>query len=76
MTPRRHSWLKLRIHVYICRRCGCGKVNAQREGGAWFATFHLPTGASVESRTVPACEVGPMTAAALGKHRDAIGGSK
>lgn len=69
MTPRRHSWLKLRIHVYICRRCGCGKVNAQREGGAWFATFHLPTGESVESAKVPACAPGPETARFLAKYK-------
>ena len=56
----RHSWCKLRPHTYICRKCGCGKVNDNREG-VWITTYHLPTGKSVESRHVPPCEVGPKT---------------
>lgn len=56
----RHTWLKLRLHVYICRACGTGKVNARRSG-AWETTYHRPDGTSVVSAHVPACEVGPLT---------------
>lgn len=77
---RRHRWVKLRLHTYICRRCGCGKVNALRDG-RWFATFHLPTGETVhtgvaadlqnipKSATVPACKPGPYTPAFLLKYK-------
>jgi hypothetical protein len=65
---RRHRWCKVRLHVYICRTCGTGKVNAQDAGGAWFATYHRPDGTSVRSAHVPRCEVGPMTAKYLAKH--------
>lgn len=56
----RHKWVKLRIHVYICRVCGTGKVNAE-EHGSWFTTYHKPTGESVVSRHTPPCDVGPKT---------------
>ncbi len=67
----RHKWLKLRVHVYICRKCGTGKVNALR-GGQWQTTFHRPTGESVVSQHVPACEVGRLTAKYLAAYSDAI----
>lgn len=63
----RHRWVKVRIHVYVCRRCGAGKVNAQDAGG-WFATFHMPTGRSARSAHVPACQVGPLTEKYLAKY--------
>ncbi len=65
----RHRWVKLRLHVYICRRCGAGKVNAQDAGGRWRATFHLPSGRSVTVGHVPRCVVGPLTEKYLGKYR-------
>lgn len=68
MKRPRHSWVKLRLHTYICRRCGCGKVNAQK-AGAWQTTFHLPTGASVVSASVPACKPGQYTPAFLLKYK-------
>lgn len=64
---RTHRWVKLRIHVYICRCCGAGKVNSQR-GGEWITTYHLPSGKSIVSRHTPACEIGPKTAGALAKY--------
>lgn len=66
---RRHRWLKLRLHVYICKQCGCGRVNAQTARGEWFTTFHLPTGRSVRPAHTPACEPGPFTARYLAKYR-------
>jgi hypothetical protein len=71
MDPR-HRWVKLRVHVYICRKCGTGKVNAPDAQGNWFATFHRPDGTSLRSAHVPVCEVGPYTERYLAKHADAI----
>lgn len=64
----RHRWVKLRLHVYICRKCGCGKVNAQGPGGDWFATYHRPDGTSVVTSRVPPCATGPRSSAYLAKH--------
>lgn len=67
----RHRWQKLRIHVYICWKCGTGKVNAQ-QGGQWIATFHRPDGSMVVGGHVPACEVGPLTEKYLAKYSDVL----
>lgn len=71
MSGNRHKWVKLREHTYICRVCGCGRVNALVSGG-WQSTFHLPDGSSKVLRKRPACEVGPRTDAYLGKYWQAI----
>lgn len=68
---QRHSWVKLREHTYICRVCGCGRVNAQKSGG-WETTFHLPDGTSRVLSKRPACAVGPHTDEYLGKYWPAI----
>lgn len=68
----RHRWVKLRIHVYICRKCGLGKVNAQRTNGQWFVTWHQPTGVSHDVPATPPCQVGPLTATFLKKYEAAI----
>jgi hypothetical protein len=72
-APRRprHRWLKLRLHVRICLKCGTGRVNAQGPDG-WFATFHRPDGTAQVRRHVPACEVGPLTSKYLAKYRDRL----
>jgi hypothetical protein len=59
-VAQRHAWTKLRIHVYVCRRCGTGKENEQR-GVEWVTTYHRSDGSSVESARVPPCDVGPNT---------------
>ncbi len=69
---RRHRWVKVRPHVYICQQCGCGKVNAQTPGGEWVTTFHRPDGTSAVSRHVPPCETGARTRAYLDHHTSAI----
>ena len=56
----RHKWLKLRRHVYICRKCGTGRVNSL-EDGHWLTTFHLPNGESRMAMHTPSCEVGQHT---------------
>lgn len=69
---QRHSWVKPSEHVYICRLCGTGRVNAQTIRGEWFTTFHRPDGSRVVSPRVPSCEPGPRTAAYLKKYEAAI----
>lgn len=72
MSGTRHRWVRLREHVYVCKRCGTGKVNAEKEPGWWVTTYHCPNGFSAESRVVPPCEPGPKTVAALAKYADVI----
>ncbi len=68
----RHKWSKICVHKYICKKCGCGRVNAQDLRGNWFATFHTPDGKSNVSAHVPPCAIGPRTAAYLAKYEAAI----
>ncbi len=68
MSSARHHWVKLRLHVYICRQCGAGKVNGRDAAGAWFTTFHPPDGRSIVARRVPPCEAGPLTTKYLAKY--------
>lgn len=70
--PKRHKWVKVRLHVYICRQCGCGSVNAQRATNDWFTTYHTPDGESEIARHVPPCERGRFTAAYLKRYESAI----
>lgn len=67
----RHRWTKLRLHVYICRSCGTGKVNKEHSG-VWTTMYHLPDGSSVVSEHVPRCVIGPRTERALAKYASAI----
>ena len=72
---KRHKWVKVRLHVYICRQCGMGSVNAQDPNGAWFTTYHRPDGTSEVARHVPSCEIGPLTNAYLKRYESAIAGA-
>lgn len=67
----RHRWTRLREHVYICRKCGCGKVN-EKIGNEWQTTYHRPDDISEIANAVPACVVGPRTNAAIDKYADLI----
>jgi hypothetical protein len=72
-TPKpRHKWVKLRLHVYLCRKCGTGYVNAQTAGGVWYRTYHRADGISEVSTCVPECAPGPRGARALQKYADAL----
>ncbi len=64
----RHRWVKLRIHVYICRKCGCGRVNEQDVSGRWYAVWHMPNGQSVALAKTPACTTGEKTDTYLAKY--------
>lgn len=78
----RHRWVKLRIHVYICRVCGMGKVNGDSDG-VWRTTYHFPSGVSRVEHLTPPCDKGALTEKYLSKykkeilewkgHREAIG---
>lgn len=70
-----HRWFKLRLHTYICQKCGAGKVNAA-EGKTWRTTFHLPDGTSVSNGKTPPCEIGPKTAAYLAHYANEIAKGK
>ena len=72
MSTTRHRWVKLRVHVYICRVCGTGRVNSCDETG-WSATWHRPDGTAVVAPpTTPPCVKGPRTEAALAKYAQQI----
>lgn len=80
----RHKWVKLRIHVYVCKTCGMGRVNHE-DSGEWRTTYHYPDaiGTSRVETHVPPCIIGPRTERHLAKyakeisewkgHRHAIG---
>lgn len=67
----RHKWVKLRLHVYICGKCGMGKVNAN-EAGHWVTTYHLPSGESRPAAHTPPCAPGALTAKYLAKYAHAF----
>lgn len=69
---RRHRWVKIRVHTYICRHCGTGRVNSESVHGQWSTTFHLTDGTAVVSEHVPPCEAGPKTGAYLERYKSAI----
>lgn len=72
MKVERHKWFKLRVHVYICGKCGTGKVNEERQPGYWVATYHRPDGTSSVLSHVPPCEEGPLTVKFIGKYAEQI----
>ncbi len=67
----RHRWCRVRVHVYICTVCGCGRVNAQ-DKGRWVTTFHAPDGHTINGGPTPACRAGRHSAAYLAKYESAI----
>lgn len=68
----RHGWVKLRLHFYICRKCGTGKENVQKGDNYYETMYHLPTGESKFMKNTPACEVGPRTVKYLAKYAEQI----
>lgn len=72
MPRERHSWVKLRLHVYMCRKCGTGYENKQDRTGGWFRVFYLPDKSIHRSPHVPVCEPGPTTLKRLEHYRSAL----
>lgn len=66
-----HRWVRLREHVYVCRICGTGRVNAEAPGG-WATTYHTPDGRSSVELHVPPCRPGQKTSAVLHKYAELI----
>ncbi len=69
---RTHRWVKIREHVYICRLCGTGRVNAQQADRSWVTTWHRPDGTSVVDTHVPVCQPGALTGRYLRHHQSAL----
>jgi hypothetical protein len=67
----RHRWHRLRKHVRICRKCGCGRVTENADG-AWQYTYHQPNGVSLVLRHVPPCVEGPLTVSYLAKYDEQL----
>jgi hypothetical protein len=67
----RHRWCRVRVHCYICTRCGCGRVNEEAKG-RWIVTFHAPDGRAIVGGPTPPCRSGRHTAAYLAKYESAI----
>lgn len=68
----RHSWVKLRLHVYLCRRCGTAYENRQLTTGDWRRMYFLSPGENKYLDRVPICATGKRTDAALRKYADAL----
>lgn len=64
-VSRHHAWVKVKLHNYVCQKCGMRKVNVEKSRGQWIAEWHKPDGAVVELRLSPACAPGPQTAERL-----------
>jgi hypothetical protein len=66
---KRHKWAKVRSHVYVCAKCGTGKVNAFDERSfVWTSTWHKADGGTQVDGPTPPCEAGVRTSAALVKY--------
>jgi hypothetical protein len=66
--PQRHRWVHPRDHLYLCLRCGTGKVNAQDAEGRWGVTWHRPDGTPQHGGPTPECAVGANTKRYLAKY--------
>lgn len=62
---RHHSWVKVKVHNYVCRKCGARKVNVEKNPGHWVAEWHTPDGKVRELPLAPPCVEGFETAARL-----------
>lgn len=69
---KRHRWVKLRLHVYICRDCGTGYENLCVAPGQWERVWYLANGSNQLAGLTPECSPGARGAAALRKYADAI----
>ena len=59
---RRHSWVRIREHNYMCKRCGMGKINIQTGEKSWEQNYLFPDGTEGRRERVPPCEDGEFTA--------------
>jgi hypothetical protein len=64
--PKRHKWIKLKVHVYLCRVCGLVKEHREDEG--WRTKYHLPDGTAHYFDSTPPCVNGEKTDERLKKY--------
>lgn len=67
--PKRHKWIKLRIHVYLCRTCGTKK---ETDPESFFTRYTTPDGHTRREKFTPPCVFGPKTEEYLAAHADEI----
>jgi hypothetical protein len=60
MKPR-HRWVRLWEHTYICRQCGCGKLNKEKGPNRWETEYSMADGTVAVRSLTPPCEVGELT---------------
>lgn len=73
---KRHRWLKLRTHVYLCTSCGCGRENFHDADAGWMVRWHRSDGETAYGSPTPPCEPGPRGALALDKYAARVAESK
>lgn len=61
---RHHSWFKVKLHNYICDKCGVRKINVV-QGDSWTTEWHLLDGSTRRQPLAPACVEGSETTARL-----------
>lgn len=66
---KRHKWLKLKLHNYVCLQCGALKENYYRDG-LWIARYEMPDGSYREPSRTPPCQQGPRTNDLLAQAND------
>lgn len=73
---KRHSWAKVKLHCYVCRKCATCFENRQDRVGGWFRTWSLPDGSRLHSFTTPPCEPGRTTEKRLQHYAAAIAAAR
>ena len=69
---KRHRWVKLRRHVYMCRHCGTAYENKPAARGQWYRVWYAADGVDRLGGLTPPCAPGVRGARALLKHADAL----
>jgi Zn finger protein HypA/HybF involved in hydrogenase expression len=57
----RHSWVRIREHNYMCKKCGMGKINIQVGDKEWEQNYLFPDGTEGRRSRVPPCAPGVFT---------------
>lgn len=69
----RNRWVKIKIHWYVCAKCGMVCENFERDG-VWRSRYFFPTDPPTTrvEHHVPECVPGPKTPERLAKFNDLI----
>lgn len=68
----RHSWVRLEIHRYGCRKCGTCYENRQDRGGGWLRAWFLSDGSKRFGERTPPCGAGKLTGKRLQHYAPSI----